>query len=105
MPTPQQYLTRAHRQRAYRKRQALAQQKQQQAKGLPPSPAIPTLASQARWRALHEQAVSALRTLQTEMQDYYDERSEAWQDSERGEAHLSRVEALESVLIDLDTCL
>jgi hypothetical protein len=104
MPTPKQYTTSADRQRAYRQRQAQARH-QLHVHGLPAAPAIATMPSEARWRAMHQQALAALTTLHTEMQDYHDARSEAWQESERGEAFIERQEALESVLDELAACL
>jgi len=47
---------------------------------------IPTMPSAARWRSLKEGALRLLETLEGEMRAYADERSEAWQESERGEA-------------------
>jgi len=38
-----------------------------------------------------------LETLQQEMQTYYEQRSEAWQESETGEALLERLQALQEV--------
>jgi hypothetical protein len=104
MPTPKQYATSAERQRAYRQRQAQALHQHLKGKGLPASASLATLPSQARWRALHQQATTALHTLHTEMQDYYQARSEVWQESERGETFLERQEALESLLEELDAC-
>jgi hypothetical protein len=37
-----------------------------------------------------------------EMQAYFDDRSEQWQESERGETLQERIEALETVLSDLE---
>ena len=105
MPTPKQYATSAARQHAYRLRAALSRQQQLQAKGLPVLPAIASLPGETRWRALHQQAVVALATQQTEMQSYYDARSDTWQASERGDLFLARLEALESLLNELDACL
>ena len=34
----------------------------------------------------------------SEMQDYYDDRSDAWQESERGEDHQERIASVEAVL-------
>jgi hypothetical protein len=39
------------------------------------------------------------------MADYYDQRSEGWQESERGEAFTERQEALEALLSELDTLI
>jgi hypothetical protein len=88
------YPNAAARQRAYRERQAQARRVEQEAKGLPPAPPIATLPGRARWQALIEQARLALETARDEMQSYWDDRSEAWQEGERGEAMQGRIEAL-----------
>ena len=102
MPTPKQYASPALRQQAYRARQQQARLVERQEKGLPPTPAIATLPGERRWQALLTQAQAALACVQTEMQDYYDARSEAWQDSERAETFTQRLEALETLITDLD---
>ena len=104
MPTPKQYDSPAARQKAYRQRTQQARTQEQEAKGLPPAPPIPTMPSLARWKALHDQARAALDTMQSEMQGYYDERSEAWQEGEKGEAFqevLDRVEEAKTAVEDL----
>ena len=53
---------------------------------------------QARWTALLAQAQWALLQVSSQMQEYYDERSEAWQESERGEDFAQRLEAVQEVL-------
>ena len=40
-----------------------------------------------------------------EMASYYDERSEGWQESDAGSEHTERLEALESVLSELQQIL
>ncbi len=60
--------------------------------------------SLARWKALHEQARAALDTMQSEMQGYFDDRSEAWQEGDKGEAFqelLDQVEDARSAVDDL----
>lgn len=104
MPTPKQYATSAERQRAYRQRQAQALRQQRKRQGLPAAAGLATMPSEARWCALHQQATTALHTLHTEMQDYYQARSEVWQESERGDAFLERLEALENLFNELDAC-
>lgn len=98
MPTPKQYADRAARQKAYRERMAQARQEEQEAKGLPSAPPIPSLPGTARWKALHAQAVAALETMQAEMQGYFDDRSEAWQEGDRGEAFRDRLDDVEAAL-------
>jgi hypothetical protein len=103
MPQPRRYADPAARQRAYRARQELARLADQQAKGLPPAPALSTLPSRARWQALITRAHLALETARDEMQAYADERSDAWQQSERAAALTDQIEALSTVLDDLET--
>lgn len=99
MPGPaRDYPTNAARQRAYRQRRKAARAAEQAAKGMPPLPAIATLPGSIRWQALIEHAEALLQTAATEMESYYDHRTDAWQESERGEAFLGRVEALQEVI-------
>ena len=65
-------------------------------------PLIATLLGERRWQTLLEQAQSALLCAQTEMQTYYADRSGTWQVGERGEALLERLDAIESLLSDLE---
>jgi hypothetical protein len=102
MPQHRRYQDNAAKQRAYRARQALARRAEQQAKGLPPAPPVPTLPSRARWQALLTQARVALENARDEMQVYYDERSEAWQQGERAATLAEQIDQLEVVLTDLN---
>ena len=102
MPTPRQYSSQAEKQAAYRQRQAEARRAEQQAKGLPALPSVPTLPGDKRWKAMQEQARALLQTMAEEMQAYYDERSEQWQESDKGDAMQERLDALESIVTDLD---
>lgn len=102
MPQSRQYADNAAKQRAYRARQAHARQEELRAKGLPPSAPLPTLPSRARWDGLVEQARQALELARDEMQTYYDDRSAAWQESERAAAFLEYLDHLQAVLDDLD---
>ena len=103
MPTPKQYSDGPARQRAYRQRQKQARNQEQAAKGLPAAPSLSTLPSQHRWQALHAQALAALTMLQTEMQNYYEARSESWQQSERGDNFAERIAAYEALIAELET--
>lgn len=102
MPTPKQYASPALRQQAYRQRQHQARLAERQEKGLPPAPAIATLPGERRWQALLTHAYAALAEVQTEMQTYYEQRSETWQESPRGEALWERLEALDTLMADLE---
>jgi hypothetical protein len=102
MPQHRQHADAAARQRAYRARQAQARRDEQQARGLPPSASLPTLPSRARWQALLTQARLCLETARDEMQVYYDDRSEAWQQGERATALQDQLDSLGQILDDLD---
>lgn len=101
MPQPRIYTDAAARQRAFRKRQAQARSEERAAKGLPPAPPITTMPSRARWAGLQEHARVALQTARDEMQAYQDERTEAWRDSERGQAFADQLADLEQIIEDL----
>jgi hypothetical protein len=90
-------LTPAEKQRAYRDRL-----KQRAAGQLPAAPILSNIPPERRWKALQEQARHALQTMLDEMEAYRDERSDTWQESERGESFQERMEALESVIAELD---
>jgi hypothetical protein len=102
MPQQRQYPDAAAKQRAYRARQTQARRAEQEAKGLPPTPPLPTLPSRARWQALLEAARRFLETAHDEMQAYYEDRSEAWQQGERAAALQDRLDALAQILDDLE---
>jgi hypothetical protein len=90
-------LTPAEKQRAYRERL-----KQRASGQLPAAPILSNIPPERRWKALHEQAHTALQTMLDEMEAYRDERSETWLESERGEAFNERIDALESIIGELD---
>lgn len=102
MSQHRQYPDAAAKQRAYRARQLQARLADQQAKGLPPAPPLPTLPSRARWQALLERAGLLLQTAHDEMQAYYDDRSELWQQGERADALQERLDAVAQLLDDLE---
>lgn len=98
MPQPRQHPDNAAKQRAYRARQAQARAAELQAKGLPGTPPLPTIPARARWQALLAHARAAMETVQLEMQAYWDDRSESWQESERGIAVAEDLAQLGTVL-------
>ncbi len=104
MPTPQLYASAADKQKAYRARQEAARLELLKAKAMPTAPAIPTMPGEARWQALNAHALAALETIQSEMQAYFDDRSETWQESDKGEAFQERIEALADKLADWTDC-
>lgn len=98
MPTPRRYPSHAQRQAAYRQRVAAARQEELQAKGMAPLPRVASMPGTRRWAAMREQALWLLQKVEEEMRDYYDQRSEGWQGSERGEAMAERLQALEEAI-------
>jgi hypothetical protein len=86
MPMPRKYGSDAERQAAYRLR----------CKELEPISAnsIPSVLGRKRWRAMFGGALNLVEQAGREMEAYYEQRTESWQESERGEAF---AEAMESV--------
>lgn len=103
MAQPRKYQTAALRQAAYRKRCAAAHQEEQRQKGLPALPVLPQVPGRARWRAAIGSASALVEQTAQEMREYYEERREVWQESERGEALLETVERLEALVEELST--
>ena len=102
MPTPRKHTNQAQRQRAYVLRQKAAQAAALAAKNTPAAAAIPTMPSTARWKALTHQAQEILKALHTEMEDYRDDRSEEWQQTQKADEFQDAIDrvaqALESAL-------
>lgn len=105
MPQPRGHASSAARQAAYRKRCGTAHSLVLAAKGLPQLPAIPMIAGRARWNASLMAAHTLATTVMDEMQAYYDDRSENWQESAKGEEHQEKIAAVEAVLEALDELL
>jgi hypothetical protein len=99
MPTPRKYANSAERQAAYRARRALLSKRQPltQKSGSGDS-RVPSRPGFRRWRSMIEQTHSLLQTVKEEMQLYYDERTEHWQESERGEEHSETMEMIEEIV-------
>lgn len=105
MPQPKQHQHNAARQAAYRQRLKLRQEEQSRHKGLPPLASIPTMPSEARWKQMVQMAAALLETAVTEMADYADARSQAWQQSERGDTFTERLETLTQLREQFDSVL
>ena len=103
MPQTKKYADRAEQMKAYRQRVKEQREQELAAKGLPALPAIATLPGTKRWAGLQEQASALLETMRDEMQEYYDNRTDEWKEGDRGQALQERIEALESLLSDLET--
>lgn len=102
MPQPRCHENQAQRQQAYRQRSATARQQQLAARALPPLPALPAMPGHRRWRALFQLAHWALHAAGDEMQAYYDDRSETWQESDNAEALLEQIALVEQALEPLE---
>ncbi len=90
-------LTPAEKQQAYRDRL-----KQRALGNLPAAPILTNIPPERRWKALQDHARKALQTMHEEMEAYQGERSEEWQDSERGEAFQTRLDTVTELLDSLD---
>jgi hypothetical protein len=101
MPQPRKYQTRGEQQAAYRKRQAQSRQELLSGFGLPRLPAVPTIPGHARWRAMIGQAYTLLSEATGEMQTYHDDRSEAWQESDKAEQMLAKMEQIQEAAAQL----
>jgi hypothetical protein len=89
--------TPAQKQQAYRDRL-----KQRALGNLPAAPIIANIPPERRWKALQDQARTALQTMLDEMTTYHQDRSDTWQDSERGEAFQERLDTLTEIVENLD---
>ncbi len=105
MPTIRKYETNAEKQAAYRKRMKQDRACQLAARGLPPLPAIATMPGSARWKGALEQAAMLLESVCQEMQSYQEERSQQWQESERGEEFQERLQTLSNLSEELQMLL
>lgn len=97
MPTPRLHANPAARQAAYRERRAESRRKELEAKRMPALPAVASMPGITRWNALVRQASLLLQTVQEEMEEYYEERSATWQETERGAAFLEQLQAVQEV--------
>ena len=98
MPQPQKHASAAERQAAYRARSEQARQKLSSAKGLPSLPPVPTIPGWPRWNAIFKLAHALIEGAVSEQLDYFEDRSDSWKESERGEEHQERTAGAEAVL-------
>ncbi len=88
MPTPRKYANNAERQAAYRARCALQRL----------TTRIPATPGYRRWEVMIGEARSLLERVTHEMERYYEERSERWQESERGEWFTETMESVDEIV-------
>ena len=98
MPQPKVHASAAERQAAFRARTEQARQAELATKGLPPLPVIPSIPGWPRWNATFKLAHALMEGAVSELLEYFDDRSDAWQQSERGEDHQDRITSAEAVL-------
>jgi hypothetical protein len=97
MPQPRKHADHAARQAAYRARCEQAQRHLSSAKGLPSLSQVPSLPGWPRWNATFRLAHALMEGAVSELQAYFEDRSESWQESERGEDHQERSSSAEAV--------
>ena len=109
MPAPRKYKDNAARQEAYRKRQRKAQEALVQAQKalvaevtLPAPHGIYTMPSTKRWKALHGRSHAALEILLDEMTSYRDDRTEEWQETDRGSEFQELLDLVETAFNAVD---
>ena len=102
MPQERKHATSAARQAAYRVRCVQVRRQRTSAKGLPTLPSVPSMPGWPRWNATFRLAHALMDAAVSELQDYFDDRSESWQESDRGEVHQQRIESAEAVLEALE---
>lgn len=101
MPQPRKYPNAAARVAAYRERQRRAREAELEPQNLPPKASIATMGDRPRWHALMEAARATIETAQRELETYWHDRSETWQESERGEAMHEDIDDLERLADEL----
>ena len=104
MSRPRLYSTNAERQAAYRaaKKRRLDQADEAT---LPRPSALPNIAARRRWTALLQRAHTDIEKALQEMQSYYEDRSEEWQESDRGQELQEQIDELQTLASNLDDLL
>ena len=97
MSAPRKYANNAERQAAYRARYASQVKIESGLRSLVAPPRIPPAMGHRRWNTMMVQACSMVETAIGEMEAYYEEKSEAWQDSERGERLSEKLESAQEI--------
>lgn len=102
MPQERKYATGKDRQAAYRARLTVTRRQELADRGLPPLPRLATMPGHARWNTALRRSLELLVMVRDEMADYYEQRSEAWQQSNRGGAHEERLDGIDAIVTDLE---
>ena len=102
MPRAKEYATNAERQAAYRKR--CLQAKNSQPLSKEPSSLRPAISMPGRrkWKSILSQANYLIQCVASETEAYYEQRSEKWQDSDKGEEFVELLESIQTALSALE---
>lgn len=95
MPAARKYANAAEKQAAYRQR--CAGRKDVRREEMPWTGHVASAPGQRRWKAMTAGALSLLETAVAEMEIYYEERSERWQEGHRAEALSEMMESLSEI--------
>ena len=101
MGQPRRHCNPAAKQAAYRQRRAQASYRIAAVAPALALARVPATPGHRRWQHLLQHTQAVLATVASEMQEYYEARSEQWQEDERGAAFVTRCEALEEVVAAL----
>jgi hypothetical protein len=52
----------------------------------------------SRWKSNRQQALGLLEQVNSEMENYHNQRSDAWQDSDRGETFVEMMESVADIV-------
>lgn len=94
----QDHQTNAERQAAYRKGLLKQRDGECLAKKIPILPAVASMPGHRRWQAMLTQAQLLVECAVGEMEAYFDQRSELWQNSEQGETFTELLESMQDAL-------
>ena len=94
MPQPKKYESAAARTAAWRQRTAQPKPAPAHYSALKPG--------YRRWDLMAEEARELLQTIADERAEYYDDRSEEWQESDRAEAFTEKTDAIQEIIDALE---
>lgn len=90
--------TNAQRQADYRRRKSAIIDELFSMRGLPNLPAIATIPGWTRWKEAMARIAYQMEMIETEMTQYYDERSERWLESDNAETFDEHRETLRQII-------
>jgi len=105
MAQPRKYENDAARQAACRKRRKQAQDALLSEKGLPALPGAQNIPGWPRWRKGLKDIEALMSIIEAEMETYQGDRSERWQEAERGQEFQDKFDAFQSAHEQVTECL